>query len=153
MAEGDVTIFEQFLVDRDEQVHDLENDTFKVGIITRGSTPPAADDVEPNFGGTGFSNYQVTEVQGGTEYVAGGKVASVPTVNLVNGASVFDLNDVTWALDGSGPTDMGYAILFNNSDALKRALLSIDLGGALSLQDASLTIQFNVSGVLQTNAV
>ena len=153
MAEGDVTVFQQFLVDRDEQVHDLENDEFKVGIITRGSTAPAADDVEPNFGGTGFSNYQVTEVQGGTEYTAGGKVATVPVVTLSSGVSVFDLQDVEWAIDASGPEDMGYAILYNNSDALKRALLSIDLGDALSLRVAALKLQWNVQGVLHTNAV
>ena len=46
MAQGDVVFFDQFLVDVQEKIHDLENDTIKVGF-TDGTTTPATTTADP----------------------------------------------------------------------------------------------------------
>ena len=43
MASGDITFFHQFKVDLGNKIHDLDTDTWKVGLITSAVTPAAAD--------------------------------------------------------------------------------------------------------------
>jgi hypothetical protein len=56
-------------------------------------------------------------------------------------------NPSTWAQDAAGPTNIAYAIIYNNTDANKRAIAAIDLGGPISLVSGSLTISINVAGL------
>lgn len=152
MASGDITIFDQFLVDRDEQVHDLETDEFKLAIISS-VLAPTAGDAGPHFNGTGTTDESTNEVSAGSEYVAGGNVMATPTVTLTATNSVFDADDVSWAIDASGPTDCRWGIIYNNTDANKRCVAFVDFGSSLNLQTASIEVQFNASGIIETAAV
>ena len=55
MAQGDVTWFEQAFVDIQEGLHDLENDTIKLGL-TDSTTTPASTTADPRWGAGGTTN-------------------------------------------------------------------------------------------------
>jgi hypothetical protein len=59
-----------------------------------------------------------------------------------------DVADVTVAQDASGFTNGRWGIIYNNTDANKRAIGYLDLGSDRSIVGGSLTIQMNASGIL-----
>ena len=50
MAQGDVTLFNEFKEDVGQKIHNLSSDTFKVGLVTNAVTP-AASTSDPRWGG------------------------------------------------------------------------------------------------------
>ena len=59
-----------------------------------------------------------------------------------------DCADITLAQDASGFTNGRWGIVYNNTDANKRAVGFLDLGSDRSLVAGSLTITMNASGIL-----
>ena len=43
MAAGDIVFYEQWYVDVQEGVHNMETDTFKLGLVTSTYTPASTD--------------------------------------------------------------------------------------------------------------
>lgn len=139
MAQGDVVWFDQALVDVLEKLHDLENDTVKVGL-TDGTTTPSATTSDPRWGAGGGTNFASEEVTPGGNYSAGGATPAAPSVTLTGGLAEFDAGDVSWAQNASNPTNATWGILYNDTDAGKRALAYVDLGGAFNMTTGDLTI-------------
>lgn len=147
MAQGSVTSFEEFTKYIGDGSHDLDNDSFKVMLITNGVVPTAAT-ATPDSG-------DFTEVIGGTSYVAGGAALTV-TWTEVGGTSTFAItNSPTWAKDAAGPTNIYYAVVYNTTHVgTNDAVAFIDMttdGGTtpVSLQDGQIVIN---SGTLFTVA-
>lgn len=125
MAAGDITFFDQFLEDEARGVHNLHTDEIRLGLITN-VAPPAANDAGPHWGGTGTTNYATNQVgTGGTSYT--GPFDITNTASQTGGTLTFDGADVTLAQDASGPNNIGWGILYNHTDANKRAIAFVQI--------------------------
>ena len=136
MAQGTLTLFEEFKDQMGEALHDFQSggETFKVGMITD-AVVATAGDTTPVFG-------DYTEVSG-TGYVAGGEALANQDWSYSAGDAYFVADDVSWAYNAAGPTDCFQAILYRSTGG--KAIGFIDLtadGGTtpLSLQDGPIVV-------------
>jgi hypothetical protein len=147
MASGDFKWFAQGLHDLGNKLHDLDTDDWRMGIVTSATTP-AVNTTAPHWGGTGTTNFSSTQVAtGGTSYTAPIVLGSEAWALNATGAAM-DCADISLAQDASGFTNGRWGIVYNNTDANKRAIGYVDLGSDRSLVSGSLTIQMNASGIL-----
>ena len=100
MATGDVTWFDQALVDISKKLINLSADTMKLGLITT-STTPAATTAVPCWGAGGTTNMSTNAVATGTAWTGPVTLASV-TCSLSGGKMVFDAADVSVSQDAGG---------------------------------------------------
>lgn len=145
MAAGDIFWFRQALLDIGKKLHDLSVDTFKMGI-TDGTTTPSLTTADPRWGSGGTTNFAAEEVSTGSSYSAGGPSLASVTWTLVSGVPTLRATDPVIAQDASGFTDGRWGIIYNHSDAGKRAIAAVDLGAARSIQGGPLTINFGGAG-------
>ena len=150
MAQGDIIIFDQFLVDLGEKLHDLSSDTFKLALITSAVTP-ATTTSDPRLGAGGGTNLDTNEVTAGGNYTAEGITLTGVTSTLSGGKGVFDAADVTISQHASNPTNARWAIIYNNTDAGKRALLAVDLGSTFDMTTGDLVFTWNAGGIFDSN--
>lgn len=145
MASGDIKWFVRALLDLGEKLHDLSSDTLKVGIVksaANGGIDPTKDTADPRWGAGGTTNLSSSEVTtGGTSYTGPLTLGSV-TWTLVSNVPTLRATDPSMAQDASGFTNGRWAIVYNDSDAGKRAIGFIDLGSDRSLVTGALTINF-----------
>ena len=147
MAAGDFKWFAQGLHDLGNKIHDLDGDDWRLGIITA-STTPAVNTAAPHWSGTGTTNMSTNQVAtGGTSYT-GPIVLTAEAWALNATGAAMDCADITLAQDASGFTNGRWGIVYNNTDANKRAIGYLDLGSDRSLVAGSLTITMNASGIL-----
>lgn len=140
MAQGDLVVFEEFRDYIGDGSHDLDDDSFKIALVTN-AVPPTPAFTTPDFA-------DFTEVSG-TNYTAGGETTAATWVE-VGGVATFDVADVSWTQNGAGPTDIRWAILYNTTHAgTNDAIAYIDMGGGsdISLVDGDISIAINASGV------
>jgi len=143
MARNDWVTFEEFSVDLANGVHNLGSDTFKVGLVDETATVPAAATATPRW--ADFSGNEVS----GTGYTAGGDELSGTSTAEEDGVTTFDdTGNVTWSQNGAGPTDIYWAILYNDTADNKEAVGFLDMGGPVSLVDGDVSITWNASGIL-----
>lgn len=146
MAAGDVVFFDQYLVDAQEGVHNLETDTIKVGLITNAVTP-AATTADPRWGAGGSTNFLTNEVTPGGNYSTGGPTVANNSVTLTAGASVFDGDDISIAQHASNPTTARWGIIYNDTATGKNAIGYVDLGAVTDLSTGAFSITWNASGI------
>lgn len=145
MAQGTVTVFDEAKLALLNGTHDLDTHTFKVMLINDTTVPTAATatPVKADF----------TEVSG-SNYTAGGESLTVSLTEAA-GTVTFDFtNDITWTQHASGPTDIEYAIVYNDTAASDDAIAFIDMttdAGVtpLSLADGDIKITWNANGLFQ----
>ncbi len=145
MAAGDVTFFNQFLLDVGNKIHDLDGDDWRIGLVTT-ATVPAKTTAGPHWGGTGTTNFATNQVStGGSSYT--GPVALTTETYAATGNNLIWSADKVGPLaqDASGPTNIAYGIVYNNTDANKRAAAFVELSaaGAVSLVSGPLEIRWN----------
>lgn len=145
MAAGDFKWFAQGLHDLGNKIHDLDSDDWRMGIVTS-TTTPAVNTAAPHWGGTGTTNFATNQVATGTAYT-GPIVLTSEAWTLTATGTAMDVADVTVAQDASGFTNGRWGIVYNNTDANKRAIGYLDLGSDRSIVGGSLTIQMNASGI------
>lgn len=147
MAAGDVVFTDQFMVDVQEGLHDLENDNIKVGLVTS-STTPTATTADPRWGAGGTTDWSTNEVSAGGNYASGGPSAANPAVTLSGGAGVFDADDISITQHASNPTNARWGIIYNDTDTGKRVLGYVDLGADIDLSAGDFSITWNASGIM-----
>lgn len=149
MAAGDFTWFTQAKVDLGNKIHNLGSggDTLKLALVTSVVTPTETD-AAPHFGGTGTTNYSTNQVSAGGNYTSGGATLASQTFAASSANAKFDADDVSWLKNASNPTNARWGILYNSTDANKRALGFVDLGGAIDMTAYDLTIQWNAAGII-----
>ena len=152
MASGDFKWFAQGLHDLGNKLHDLDSDDWRMGIIKSAANSgfdPAVNTAAPYWtGGSGTTALGTGEVAtGGTSYTGPIVLTSEAWALSATGAAM-DVADITLAQDASGFTNGRWGIVYNNTDANKRAIGYVDLGSDRSLVAGSLTIQMNASGIL-----
>ena len=150
MAAGDIFFFDQFLVDVQEGLHDLENDSIKVGLITNAVTP-AVTDTDPRWGAGGTTNFSTNQVTPGGNYATGGPAAANPSVTLSGGAGVFDADDISITQNASNPTNARWGIIYNDTATGKNAIGYLDLGAVVDLSAGDFSIAWNASGISSLN--
>lgn len=126
MARGDIKWFAQALHDLGNKLHDMDSDDIRMGVVSN-STVPAVNTTAPHWGGTGTTNFATNQVGTATGY--SGPIALTETWTLTAAGADFRLVDVTIAQDAGGFTTGYWGIIYNNTDANKRALAYVDLGG------------------------
>lgn len=140
MAQGDVIVFDQFLVDSMEKLHDMEADVINCALIDSVQTP-AVGSADPAWGAGGTVNFSTDEVTAGGNYVAGGAVCSNPSVTLNAGVCEIDFDDpATWAQHASNPTDARWGIIYNDTSTNKKCIAYVDLGSVFDMTTGDLTI-------------
>ena len=151
MAAGTMKWFAQGLHDLGNKIHDLDADDWRLGIVTT-ATVPAVNTAAPHWGGTGTTNFATNQVATtGTSYT--GPIAlTSESWTLTSTGAVMDWSDTPMQLaqDASGFTNGAYGIIYNNSDANKRAIGFIEISstGAASLVTGAVNINLNASGAL-----
>lgn len=142
MAAGDIVFFHQFKVDLGNKLHDLDTDTWKVGLTTATVTPTAAD-AAPHWGGTGTTNYATNQVTPGGNYATGGP--SLTSLAYTNSAGTvsWQAAKVAIAQHASNPTNARWGIIYNSTDVNKRAAAYVDLGSARDLTQGLFEIRWN----------
>ena len=144
MATGTVKFFAAGLLDLGNKVHNLSSDVLKLGIVTT-ATVPAIGTAVPHFGGTGTTNFATNQVGiAGTSYTGPLTLTTVTWTNVSN-VPTLRADIVTLNQDASGFTTGAYGILFNNTDANKRALawVEISAAGTASLVSGQLVIDWS----------
>ena len=150
MAAGDIVFFDQWCVDVQEGVHNMETDTIKMGFITSAATP-AATTADPRWGAGGTTNFSTNQVTPGGNYATGGPTCANPTVTLSGGAGVFDFDDITITQHASNPTNARWGIIYNDTAAGKNCIGYVDQGADVDLSAGDYSFAPNASGVSSLN--
>lgn len=149
MAAGDFKWFAQGLHDLGNKIHDLDSDNFRIGIVSNSSVP-AVNTAGPHWGGTGTTNFAANQVATGTGY-SGPIALDTETWTLTATGAAFDFNNISIPKDeADGFSNGAYGIVYNDSDANKRAIgyLEISSGGSASNVGGALNLNINASGAL-----
>jgi hypothetical protein len=148
MAQGDVTIFNEFVEDLGEEVHNFESDVIKLALIDNVVTP-AADTATPQWGVGSSQDYDANEVSTAGGYTANGETVAVTFTRSTTTATLDDNSgDISLAQNGSGFTNAYWGILYNDSAVNKNCIAFVELGGPVSEQAGPVNINWNVSGIL-----
>lgn len=144
MARGDLSLFEEFAEYLGDVNFDFNNgqDAIKLALFNSTSAPSVAD-TTPAYG-----DYSANEVSG-SNYTAGGATLASQSWAEASGTATFAANDVTWSQHASGPSNIWWGVLYDDTLAspAKPAVLIVDMGGAISLQDGDITVAWNSSGI------
>jgi hypothetical protein len=151
MATGDVTWFDQALVDISKKLINLSADTIKLGLITT-STTPAATTAVPCWGAGGTTNMSTNAVATGTSYTGPITLGTV-SCTLSGGKMVFDAADVSVSQDASGFTNARWGIIYSDTATNKNCIAFVDLGSDRSIVSGPLSITWNASGILTIDQV
>jgi hypothetical protein len=148
MAQGDLTLFDEFSLEVLSGTHNLAAAGNDIRVSLHSTALPLASASAPSYG-------DWTEVTG-TGYAATGELISVSqSVTNVSGATYkwdSDYNP-SWTQNGAGPTDIIFALIYNDTDAGNLAIGFIDMttdSGTtpISLQAGNVSITWNASGIL-----
>lgn len=145
MAVGDIKWFAQGLLDLGNKIHDLDGDTLKVGLITSAVTPTIGT-AAPHWGGTGTTDFNTNEVTPGGNYDAEGETLAGVSWSLVSNVATLRATDVSILQNASNPTNARWGIVYNATDANKRAIAFVDLGSDRNLTTGDFTINFGGAG-------
>lgn len=146
MAQGDITVLAQAKQDIGLEIHQLETDVIKLGLITNGITP-AETNSDPRWqsgGGTDYSGYQC--IPGGN-YANGGPTIANNVWTLASATVTFDADNVSITQHASNPTNARWGIIWNSSAPGEQALAFLDLGGVTDLTAGDFTVTWNASGI------
>jgi len=146
MATGSIKWFADGLLAIGNKAMNLSSDTLQLGIVTT-ATVPSITTAVPHWGGTGTTNFATNQVGIGGGYTGPISLASVTWTNVA-GVLTLRATDIVIPQNASGFSNGAYGILFNNTDANKRAFAYIELSaaGSASIVTGSLTIDFQGAG-------
>lgn len=141
MAQGDVVVFNEALAYLFDGGFEAADD-IKVAICDN-TTAPAQTTATPALA-------DFTEVGTAGSYTAGGtSLGNIGTLVTQSGAVMtFDsTTNPSWTANGSNDTDAYWGIIYNDTDAGKRAIAYVDLGGPVNMATTALQITWNASGI------
>ena len=145
MAQGDVVVFDRFLLNQMkgtvDGVHDLGStpNTIKCAIVNN-TIVPATTTADPTWGAGGTTNLSTNE-ETGTNYPAGGRACASAAVTDSAGTIELDFGDpATWAQDPANPTAAYWGIIYDDTATNKNCIGYVDLGGVFDATTGDLTI-------------
>lgn len=141
MAEGDITLFDEFKLALANKEHDLDTDSFKIAILDSTNTPTAAD-ATPNLAA-------YTEIGTSGSYVAGGELLTNLALTLAAGTVSFTADGPAyWSNDGLNDNDARYGLIYNDTHASDAAVGFIDFAANVDMSVLDLKIDINSLGIL-----
>ena len=145
MAQGDVVVFDQFLLNvlkgNAENPHDFgaTPNAVKCAIVNN-ATVPAATTADPCWGAGGTTNFATNE-QTGTNFPAGGRACASVAVTNNAGTIELDFGDpATWSQNAGNPTTCYWGIVYDDTATNKNCIAYVDLGGVFDATTGDLTI-------------
>lgn len=146
MATGDIKWFAQGLLDLGNKIHNLSSDALNLGIVTT-TTVPSITTAAPHWGGTGTTNFATNQVGTGGGYTGPIALSGVSWTNVSN-VPTLRAADVVIAQNAAGFANGAYGIIYNSTDANKRALGYVELSsaGTATIVSGSLTLDFQGAG-------
>jgi hypothetical protein len=145
MATGDIKFFSGALLELGKGTHNLSTNTLKVGFITSVATP-AISDTDPRWGAGGSVNFSTNQVTPGGNYTTGGPTLASVTWTNVSNVATLRATDISIAQHASNPTNARWGILYNDTDASKRAIAFLDFGSVRDLTTGAFTFDFGGAG-------
>jgi hypothetical protein len=145
MATGDIKWFAGGLHALGNAVHNLGANTIKVGITTSAVTP-SPNDSDPRWAAGGSVNFSTDQVSVGGNYANGGPTLSGVSWTIVANVPTLRATDPMISQHASNPTNARWGIIYNDTDANKRALGFIDFGSDRNLTTGDFTMNFGGSG-------
>lgn len=146
MAQGDITVFAQAKLDIGLEIHQLETDTIKLGLVTSSVTPSETTS-DPRWGSGGSTNLSTNQVTPGGNYSSGGPTIANNTYTLSSVTATFDGDNISISQNASNPTNARWGAIYNDTAAGKQALAFLDLGGATDLSAGDFSVTWNASGI------
>ena len=148
MATGDVTLFNSFRSEIGDAIHNLSSNDFFFGLVTN-TAPPTQTTAGPHWAGTGTTNLATNQVSTTAGYTGPINVSTTITDNwTISGATAtFDVDDVSLTQNADGFTDAYWGVIYNNTDANKRAICFLEMGGPVSLVAGDVSVTWNAAGV------
>jgi len=148
MAQGDVTMFQEFLGSLGLNEFNLNTDLYKIGLITAAVTPATAD-ADPGWAAARTTDHSATQVTVGTGVYPDGGSDITNTWAEAAGVGKFDAADQSpyVASNANNATNARWGIIYNDTDADKKAIGFIDLGSAFDMTTGDLNITWNAGGV------
>jgi hypothetical protein len=146
MATGNIKWFQEGILQLGNKVHNLSSDVLQLGIVTTTTVPTMATAI-PHWGGTGTTNFATNQVGVGGGYTGPITLAGVTWTN-VSGVLTLRATDVVIPQNAAGFANGAYGIIFNSTDANKRALGYVELSaaGTATIVSGSLTLDFQGAG-------
>ena len=129
-----ITIVNDFPLQLLKKQHDFDNDTFKCALYTSSATLDEDTTV-----------YSASDEIGTAGYTAGGVTIAVstgyPQLELINGKyhSSVRFDDAVFSLTANTP-DVRYALIYNDTNASKFAVVILDYVTAINAASGSITI-------------
>jgi len=116
---------------------DLDNDSFKICLLTSSHTPDATETVYADLD---------NEVANGNGYTTAGAALQSVTWNEAAGTVTFDAADIEWT---AATFTCRYAVIYDDTQTSPAdpLVLLFDFGADKSVTSGTLTIQFNASGI------
>ena len=155
MAQGTITLFNEFSKSIADGRIDLDTHTIKAALVTLqvGGTPTiAATNAVPCWGAGGSTNLASSEVAAGGGYTAGGISLTFVTWTQSSGVATFDAADISWTSAASGdPATIKTLVLYSdtatNKDAIGFMDMTTDGITAISLLSGNVSVTWNASGI------
>jgi len=149
MAAGDVTVFNEFVQDVAEGVHDFSSDTIKLALIDDTVTPLEDTDA-PRWAISSSQDYDGHEVSDAGGYTSGGITIPVTFTRSSETATLDDdSGDVELDADPAGFDDARWGIIYNDSATNKNAIAFVDFGeDGLDETAGTVRIYWNSSGII-----
>lgn len=144
MAAGDVVFFNQVKTNLGLKLYNLNTDTFKIALITDVVTPVATT-ANPHFGGTGTTNFKTNEVTPGGNYAANGIALTNVSFSTAGANAEWKADKVVIAQNASNPTNARWGIIYDDTDANKRAIAFVDLGANKNLSSTAIELRWNLT--------
>jgi len=141
MARGDIHWFNRALFDAAKKLHDLSSDALKLGIVNN-TTAPTVNTADPRWGSGGTTDFSANQVATATGYTGPISLTTV-TFTQVSNIPTLRADIVTIPQDAGGFSNGYWGIIYNNTDAGKRALAYVDLGGAVGNVNGPIDIDWN----------
>ena len=137
MAQGDLTLFNQFKEDLIDGLHDLDNDVIKVCFISNATVPTATDAV--------VTKATYTEVSGGN-FTLGGETMTVTTVESAGTVTVDFTTDISNLKNASNPNNVYYALIYNDTEASDSAIGFVEIAaGGFDATGGDLTLTWGAN--------
>jgi hypothetical protein len=143
MAQGDLTLFDQFLYDLGQKKHDLKNDVFVIALL---KSAPKTSQVDPVW--ANLASEEVEDVASQELVTSWSEELGISTFTAVGKPAVL------WKKDENGPPDIKYGVIRNESAPDKNLVAHIDFtssGGqsAISLADGDIEWTPNSGGIFR----
>ena len=134
---ANINLFNVFLADMANKVHDLSSDTLKMALS---NVAPVA---------TYATLSQVIQITAGNGYTAGGTALANVTSTQTSGVYKLEADDVVFTASGGAILEFRYCVLYNSTTATDRLIGYWDNGAAVNVQNTyNYTILFTDGDIL-----